>query len=200
MSSLDDILREIEAEQQAPSKELNPNSAGLENLPLYEAEKRTVNSSPYTAPDMIGQVPQLTREMVGGGSVVSEQALTPQSLTARQRALPKISLHMVGSIVAIMVLMVGLGSSVLLSQRSQDVRQQAYEGQVQQQTVESSSEGSASKSETLIVERGEGVDAPVPGSSSAAAWWQRPVVIAGAAIVLSAALLLAAFFHWLFAI
>lgn len=197
-SSLDDLLREIEAEQGGSLPPAETDSAGLENLPTYESESHRPNSSPFLVPEMIGQVPQLTREMVGGGTVVSEQAITPQALSARQRALPKISLHMVGSVLAMLVLMIGLGSSVLLSQRTQDVRQQAYEGQgvVEQQTgnVPAELEGT---SETTVETQGESVALAL--TEIAPPWWQQPIVIAGLAVVVSAALLLAAFFHWLFA-
>lgn len=203
-TSLDELLREIESEQGKASPELRPNSAGLDTLPEYEAEKSTPNSSPFLVPEMIGQVPQLTREMIGGGAEVTEHGVAAPSLSARQRALPKISLHMVGSVLAVFVLMIGLGSSVLLSQRSQDVRQQAYEGQ----GVEQGSEAPG------VIEQDAAVQAPAENTDSIASetsvnsssssapqlFWQQPIFIAGVAIVLSAALLLAAFFHWLFAV
>lgn len=56
-------------------------------------------------------------------------------LSARQRSLPRLPLAMYGAIAAVMFLVVGLGSTVLLSQQSQDIRQQAYEGSAKQSRV-----------------------------------------------------------------
>lgn len=194
-SSLDDILREIEAEQGLPVPARDPVSEGAADLLAHSSPAPSRNSSPFLVPEMIGQVPQLTREMVGGGRAVSEQALVSEGLSARQQRLPKISLHMVGSVLAVFVLMIGLGSSVLLSQQQQDVRQQAFEGEMQ--VVEDGS--------TVSMEESEQSDSVQPAATAQAMveptpWWQSPYVIAGAAVILSGVLLLAAFFHWLFAV
>jgi len=194
-SSLDDILREIEAEQGLPVPERDSVSQGTSDILAHSSSAPSRNSSPFLVPEMIGQVPQLTREMVGGGRAVSEQALVSEGLSARQQRLPKISLHMVGSVLAVFVLMIGFGSSVLLSQQQQDVRQQAYEGEMQ--VVEESSQSemeSGDTSESVIQQNG------LPELRPPTPWWQSPYVIAGAAVILSGVLLLAAFFHWLFAV
>jgi len=219
-TSLDDLLREIETEQGGDSTSpTQAHSAGLEDLSPHETPPVQPNSSPFLVPEMIGNVPQLTREMVGGGNVVSEQALAPESLSERQRRLPKISIHMVGSVLAVLVLVFGLGSSVLLSQQKQDVRQQAYEGtlsveereragenaaeestaeETTEQISEETSETSESIDETQAISQEE--PAGQPASQPAAPWWQHPVAIAGGAVLLSAVLLLGVFFHWLFAV
>jgi hypothetical protein len=200
-SSLDELLREIENESSVSTPELRPNSAGLDNLPEYEAEKSSSNSSPFLVPEMIGQVPQLTRDMIGGGAEVSENGISVQGLSARQRALPKISLHMVGSILAVFVLMIGLGSSVLLSQQPQDVRQQAYEGQGVEQTgeVAAPNELNETSQEAARDSVASEMIADSSSSSQAQPFWQQPIFIAGIAIVVSMGLLLVAFLHWLFA-
>jgi len=196
-SSLDDILREIEAEQGLPVPERAPVSQGAADIFAHSTQAPSRNSSPFIVPEMIGQVPQLTRDMVGGGRVVGEQALVPEGLTPRQQRLPKISLHMVGSVLAIFVLMIGLGSSVLLSQRQQDVRQQAYEGEMQM-VEESDQDALESGAETGLSD--SALEAAAQVVTDSLPWWQQPLVIAGAAVVLSGVLLLAAFFHWLFAV
>lgn len=53
--------------------------------------------------------------------------LWESNLTPRQRALPKISLQMMSGLVAVMVLFAGVTAATLLTQQSQDIRQQAYE-------------------------------------------------------------------------
>lgn len=55
------------------------------------------------------------------------QELWESRLTDRQKSLPKISYRMLGSVVAILLLVFGVGSATVLTQESQDIRNQAFE-------------------------------------------------------------------------
>lgn len=65
-------------------------------------------------------------------AVQDRNELWESNLTPRQKALPKIPAQMLGGFVAIMILMVGIGSATLLTQQNQDLRQQASEGSAAQ--------------------------------------------------------------------
>jgi hypothetical protein len=63
-----------------------------------------------------------------GQTVQERNPMWESNLTPQQRALPKISAQMMGGIVAVMVLFAGVGAATMLTQESQDIRQQASEG------------------------------------------------------------------------
>ena len=49
-----------------------------------------------------------------------------EGLTPRQRKLPKLDLRMWSGVLVVFLLVAGVGSSTILTQRKQDIRQQAY--------------------------------------------------------------------------
>ncbi len=138
--SLDDILKEIERDSlnevsmndpvtgYIPSAESK--SAGMQEVAVHE-EHQTQSSPSVMAEDFrADSIPQITRQFLGGGTVMNETSPVPglpTGLTARQKALPKLSFRMLGSLAAMFVLVIGLGSAVMLSQKPQDIRQYAYD-------------------------------------------------------------------------
>jgi hypothetical protein len=74
-----------------------------------------------------GPVPAAPSSTVGQ-TVKERNPMWESNLTPQQRALPKISAQMLGGIVAVMVLFAGVGAATMLTQQSQDIRQQASEG------------------------------------------------------------------------
>lgn len=108
--SLDDILADIQR-QSTPDPEIT--SAGGNSVPhAYSAGMADISA--HIAPQ-----PASTEH--------PETEIWESNLSPRQRLLPKIDMRMIGGIVAVMVMALGIGSATILTQRSQDIRQQAYE-------------------------------------------------------------------------
>jgi hypothetical protein len=114
---------------------------------------------------------------------------TANPLSKRQQALPKIRLSQMAGLVAVLFLVVGLGSATLLSQQSQDVRQQASDGRLAQYNDVLTQLGE--KNATDIAEQ-EAI------AEKEAVKSQRMFI--GSAIILMAVLLLAGVLFWLFAV
>lgn len=106
-------------------------------------------------------------------------------MSARQRALPKLDLRMVGGIVAVMLLTLGIGSATYLAQQSQDLRQQAYE-----QTLPSveGTPATVTEEQQSTIERLSDEHAVV----------SQRVTVLGAIILGIAVFALLGFFAWLF--
>lgn len=226
--SLDELLKQIEQEA---ADELNVASlggdevevkvsAGMDAMNVHEEVARPASPSPLNVDFQASSIPQITRQYLGGGAVVSDNVQMP-GLTPRQKALPKLSFRMLGSIAAILVLVIGLGSAISLTQQSQDVRQYAYDPNTR---VDPELQQYVADGETVeqpqVVTEGTGEETPgqemvdtnqAVGEKAVASadevqvptmtpWWQQPIVIAGAALVISALLILVVFLHWLFAV
>lgn len=81
-------------------------------------------ATPAPATPGLAEIPVDTRSET---PLSDRQELWESRLTDRQRALPKISYQMLGGIVAILLLVFGVGSATVLTQQSQDIRNQAFE-------------------------------------------------------------------------
>jgi hypothetical protein len=210
--TLDDLLKQIEAENSQEMSLDEPDysprqvSAGLEDIAVHEVSPQTSSPSPLSMDMPGGGVPQLSRQFIGGGNTVNEQMIHPSSegLDARQRALPKLSYRMLGSIVAALVLTVGLSSAVYLSQQPQDVRQYAADPSARiDPEIEQFRADTTEQAGDEVMQEGDDIAArtsTAQGVPTSQPWWQSPVLIAGTAILVSALLILAVFLHWLFAI
>lgn len=213
--SLDDLLAEIEKEaaselsvESAGGDELaKPVSAGMGEVAVHEEVPAPASPSPLKFDSQGSAIPQITRQYLGGGTVVSDNMQIP-GLTPRQQALPKLSFRMLGSIAAMLVLVVGLGSAVVLTQRPQDIRQYASDQSNQQLDPELQQYMSDDSAAPTTMDQADQDIGSAPAEGNALAmmnqavsqpWWQNPVVIAAAAVVISAFLILAVFLHWLFA-
>ena len=217
--SLDDLLKQIEEESasglsinSSGGEELPPKvSAGMKEVAVHEDAPTPASPSPLNMDMGSNEIPQITRQFIGGGAVVSDNVQVP-GLTARQKALPKLSFRMLGTLAAMLVLVAGLGSAVVLTQQSQDVRQYAYDPaaktdpNLQQYMADESVTGDQA---AMPDKTGDQMPEVAQDTTSQTAvtlpvttniWWQNPLLIAGAAVVLSALLILAVFLHWLFAV
>ncbi len=129
-SSLDTVLREIEGDS-TPYPRMDsagaagwetPLSAGTDNLDVQLTPRLPAAPVPASLPTA-GPEPSEP-------SVTDTAHLLSSSLSERQRRLPKIDLRLVSGLVAILLLVVGVGSATVLTQQSQEIRQRAYEGAV----------------------------------------------------------------------
>jgi hypothetical protein len=228
--SLDDILKEIERDSITDASAMSSvmgeeaKSAGMAEVAVHE-QRPSISSPSIMAEDFrADNIPQITRQFLGGGAVMNEKVSVPgvpTGLSPRQKALPKLSYRMLGSLAAMLVLVVGLSSAVMLSQKPQDIRQYAFDPNTR---VDSSLEPYRNKQAeqpTEPVNEPTSGDQPVQepsvtGDQTAPqaqpaqletvlapqnqVWWQDPLVVAGGAVILSGILILAVFLHWLFAV
>lgn len=112
------------------------------------------------------------------------------SLTARQKSLPRLQLsRMVGGLAVMVLLVLGASSATYLSLQSQDVRQQAYDGELAQYTAVVSQLDQESQVQQQEQVREEQRDSVLTNR----------MLFGGILIVLAALLLLGAIF-WLFAV
>jgi len=227
--SLDDILKEIERDSITDAAVMNPyfdteaKSAGMAEVAVHEQRPNSSSPSIMAEDFRSDTIPQITRQFLGGGAVMNKASASgaPAGLSPRQKALPKLSYRMLGSLVAMLVLVVGLSSAVMLSQKPQDIRQYAFDPNTR---VDSSLEPYLNKeaeqpsepsNDELAQEPGIADDPSAPIDQptqptnqqsenllapQSQVWWQNPVVIAGGAVILSGILILAVFLHWLFAV
>lgn len=223
--SLDDILKQIEMDaglqinSQGGDGNQSPISAGMTEVSAHESRPATPSPSPLQLDAATTGIPQISRQYLGGGAVVSDNVQVP-GLSARQKGLPKLSYRMLGSLAAVFVLVIGLGSAVLLTQQPQDVRQYAFDPaarldpELQQYVAQGSGEEVEVPGETTqrpaVPDTTDTTDtsttaetyvqaAPDPATTTRP-WWQNPLVLAGVSVVVSAGLILAVFLHWLFAV
>lgn len=85
-------------------------SAGLQDIEVHLTPQLT---PPATAATPMHDNPLSSKDQMG--------------LTQRQWSLPTLNWQQAGSFLAVLVLIVGVGSATILSRRSQDLRQQAYQ-------------------------------------------------------------------------
>ena len=220
--SLDDVLKEIERDSlnDASSVGLSiqdePHSAGMREIAVHE--EKQISASPSVMPEDFrsDSIPQITRQFLGGGAVMNQQNSTRSSsgLTPRQKALPKLSYRMLGSLAAMFILVIGLGSAVMLSQTPQDIRQYAYDPNARvDESLEPYLNKQTDTTEAQMPEdEGTQIDAPteMPGEQASdtiaplgppsTPIWKNPIVVAGAAVIMSGVLILFVFLHWLFAV
>lgn len=126
--SLDDVIKEIQRESTPfPRMEsagaagvATPVSAGVSGLETHLAAR------PDAAPLMLAGEPAgvAARQETNAADTAH---LLSSGLSERQRKLPKIDYRMVGGLVAVLLLIVGVGSATLLTQESQELRQRAYQ-------------------------------------------------------------------------
>lgn len=220
--SLDDILKEIERDSMSDAAAIGslvndePRSAGMSDVTVHEQPPKVSSPSPMAEDFRADSIPQITRQFLGGGSVMSEQSSSPgqpAGLSPRQKALPKLSYRMLGSLAAMFILVVGLGSAVMLSQTPQDIRQYAYDPNAKvdpalepylnkqaasDDEIEAPADTAADELASDPSTDKQAVDVQMPVQP--APWWQDPLLIAGAAVIISGILILAVFLHWLFAV
>lgn len=126
--SLDDVIKEIQRDSTPfPRMESagaagipTPVSAGASDLETHLAAR------PDVAPLMLAGEPAgvAARQETNAADTAH---LLSSGLSERQRKLPKIDYRMVGGLVAVLLLIVGVGSATLLTQESQELRQRAYQ-------------------------------------------------------------------------
>lgn len=149
--SLDDVLAEIEqkmAQGEKPLQPVTPPAApslqvesplqssltGLltANTPLEAVKPSDAPLQGESVTAAVATPPAPLQLSEANDSPTFEEharALTQSNLTERQKALPKLELSkMVGAVLMAIVLTVAVSSSVYVTQQSQDLRQQAYEG------------------------------------------------------------------------
>lgn len=85
-------------------------SAGLQDIEVHLTPQLTPSA---TASTPTHENPLSSKDQAG--------------LTQRQWSLPALNWQQAGSLLAVLVLIVGVGSATILSRRSQDLRQQAYQ-------------------------------------------------------------------------
>lgn len=191
-SSLDNLLKQIETKN---ADRLQAQNAASTETPAQPQPQRI--SIELTTPDVSATV---TPRMQSNSSPREFNDMWDNNLTPRQRALPKLSFQMLGGVVAIMILMVGVGSATLLTQQGQDIRQQASEGDLPgvagpsaaltQEQYEAQS-GQPSQVSDLLTQ--EELQAGLQGQWSALEYGL--VAVAGISIVV-----LLGFLVWLFAV
>lgn len=118
--SLDALLQQIQSKSDLQLHEAVP------DLPVRNPSSGSLPGSGAGVPDAVAM-----RATPVSGSETEQNDMWQSNLTPRQRSLPKISSKMLGGLVAVMVLMVGVGAATVLTQNSQDLRQQASEGSVE---------------------------------------------------------------------
>lgn len=112
-----------------------------------------------------------------------------RSLSERQKALPRINLTQMVGIVAMLFLVVGVGSATYLTQQSQDVRQQASDGRMAQYNDVLTQ---VNERNAVDVAQQEAVAQQESAKS------QR--MLFGGVLILIAVLLLVSVLYWLFAV
>ncbi len=125
--TLDELLQEIhEGALAGEIREVKQSSGD----PAIEALTARMLAEAAAAPPPHPESPILT-------PTAAEVLFGTAPLTKRQRALPKLNLaQTAGGLVAVLFLVMGVGSATYLTQQSQDVRQQASDGRlVQYQAV-----------------------------------------------------------------
>ncbi|MCD8484075.1 hypothetical protein LRY60_00435 [Candidatus Woesebacteria bacterium] len=113
--SLDELLKEIQEESShfpeissaGGTGATRPVSAGMAHISAHVAPAPVATPQP---------------DERAGATEIWENNLSP-----RQRVLPKLDLRVLGGMVAVFVLALGIGSTTMLVQQSQDLRQMAYE-------------------------------------------------------------------------
>ncbi len=169
--SLDDLLNEIKHESsnfpEIPSAggtgALRPVSAGMAHISAH------LTPVPTPAPD----------------DRADSTEVWESGMSARQMALPKLDLRMIGGVVAMILLTLGVGSTTYLAQQSQDLRKAAYEQTLP--TVEG-------VPATVI----EGQQRTFESLAEEHQTISQRVTVLGAVILGVSAFLLIAFFAWLF--
>lgn len=112
--NLDKILREI----QQDSRQV-PASAGAADIATHLTDRPAAAPAIYT--------PIETNTSRPANNAADTARLLASGLTERQRRLPKLDFRMVGGVMAILLLIVGVGTATVLTGQSQDIRQFASE-------------------------------------------------------------------------
>jgi hypothetical protein len=129
------------------------------------------------------------------GELMTQQAteilfgMGSKPLSQRQKALPRIDLSKIAGMVAVLFLVVGVGSATYLTQQGQDVRQQASDGRLAQYNdvlTQLNEQSEAEKAEQEVITQQE------------AAASQRALI--GGVMILVAVLMLVSVLFWLFAV
>jgi hypothetical protein len=189
-SSLDDILREIE---DTPTAGGPVQSAGMGQV----ADHLTLEEGGRTSPMQWANQDRssVTSTLVGGGMTLSKQMDTSDALSVQQRRLPRINLSLFGSVVAVMVMMVGVGTATYLSQQKQDLRQQAYQGN--RYAVSSPGVTPVPMKTTTIVRSTE-TPAAASTAVSISTLGSNPLLLVGAAMIAIGVFALTGVIYWLF--
>lgn len=161
-----------------------------------------LSEDPATPPVSVSlQSGYLSEQAMAQNAVTAVQdrnELWESNLTPRQKALPKIPSQMLGGFVAIMILMVGIGSATLLTQQNQDLRQQASEGSAAQLAGTSATLTQAEYEASLQEASGQTVPSEdYIGAIASGSWTQTEmliVAVAAISIVVILALLVWIFF------
>lgn len=215
--SLDELLAQIEkqtgVDESGMSSQGTPNtsrpvSKGMEVIDVFESSlvgqsSNRTSPSPLHTESKTG-VKQLSRSMIGGGATTNESYGGATGLSMRQQRLPKLSYRMLGSIAAMLVMVLGLGSAVFLTQQSQDIRQYASDPSRQEipqelrQYMADGEQVPSPDSQQELPQQKPAVMQPQQEDANLA-WYKQPLVIVGLALVISALLVVGVFLHWLFA-
>lgn len=119
----------------------------------------------------------------------AEILFAPNPLSKRQKKLPRINLTQMVGMVAVLFLVVGVGSATYLTQQSQDVRQQASDGRLAQYNdvlTQLGEQNAVDMAEQEAMAQQEAVKS------------QRMLI--GGVLILIAVLLLVSVLYWLFAV
>ncbi len=111
-ADLDELLKDLQRER--PSG----NSSGVLELDTHLADRPTAAPMLYTPVESGSSRP--TEPLSSTARVLAS------GLTERQRRLPKIDFRMVGGVLAVLVLIIGIGSATILTGESQELRQRAF--------------------------------------------------------------------------
>lgn len=207
--SLDDLLKQIEEETMDVKIEstggesvIPKTSSGMKEIGVHEEEMPTASPSPLNVDINASSIPQISRHYLGTGPVVSDNMQQPGGESSRQSSLPKLSYRMLGSLAAVLVLVAGLGTALVLSQQPQDLRQYASEqsGRIDPELEPYLADGKTVQ-DLGSEQTGETSEAVVMDNQpNKYIWWQSPLIIAGAAVLISGLLITLVFLHWLFAV
>jgi hypothetical protein len=110
--NLDQILKEIQRDSGPVG------SAGAADIATH------LSARPAAAPAIYTAVENSTRPANNAGDTAR---LLASGLTERQRRLPKIDFRMVGGVLAMLLLIIGVGTATVLTGQSQEIRQRAAE-------------------------------------------------------------------------
>lgn len=107
--NLDQVLKEIQA----------TNSAGVTDIDTHLASRPDASPAIYT-PTEVSPGRQ-------GENIADTAHILSSGLSERQRRLPKIDFRMVGGVLAVLLLIVGVGTATVLTGQSQELRQRAFQ-------------------------------------------------------------------------
>ncbi len=175
--SLDDVLREIAREKEEQKR--------VASTPIEPATHAAILT-------LLGSIQEEKHHQSPGEST---SILTHSNLNERQKKLPTLSLRMIGSIAAMFVMIAGVGAATTLSQQSQDVRNQAYDGKTAQ--LANRPVVTPSPAEYEMIEDWAQVPETREEKKSAGI---RPTVLAGGFLIALAVVVLLGLFVWLFAV